>query len=767
MPEERLYVKIVMPRQGVEKKKTGGGGKIVPFSSVTPRVRERLVAGLDSAEELLEHTPLQKPVVPLKATITSKALAKSHWDNALFDQRSCPVIGAGKPGELYLRGSRQGINILKKRIKHGSTLQIVKEISALRELRPLSPEDRLNGMTAAGLFAVAPDSYGRKPLKVKLFDYCDPATQASEVSAFEQRLQGRAISFIRHSQFKRQDIYTVTCKTEIEVEYLAKALSVRSIGLVPTFRSLREARLNSRPAPASLLQSENDPASYPIVAVVDSGVTSSIPELDHWIYARERFVARPEENIYHGTFIAGLLVWGHLLNPGQSEIGRHPCRILDIHVLPNTDPTHGPVGSITEAELLQDLEQALIKYANEVKVWNLSLGSDELCRLDRFSDFAVELDNLQERFGVTFVIAAGNYDSPPLLSYPRDEVTAAAGRITSPADSVLGITVGAISQLDHPVSGSHRGEPSPFSRNGPGPNHIIKPDLVHFGGNIGIDLSHALGMTSIESGPNVVEDIGTSFAAPFISRQLASIHHRITPMPSATLARAILTHNALDVRTKGRVADGDDHYLGFGTPVDVERALECEPHSMTLVFEEVLRPGYFLEWDNFPYPESLISAGKFTGEIWMTLAYPPARNPAFGSEYCETHVSAHFGIYRGDGKSEKFIGMVPPEHTNPGLLYESFQVRNLRKWAPVRTYHRFLRTGVTGKRWRLCVELLCRHGVEETNASTQPFALLLTIADPNHRAPVYDEMMRNLRSRFQTQNLMLRSTVRVQSAAGS
>ncbi|HEX2750064.1 MAG TPA: S8 family serine peptidase, partial [Verrucomicrobiales bacterium] len=89
--------------------------------------------------------------------------------------------------------------------------------------------------------------------------------------------------------------------------------------------------------------------------------------------------------------------------------------------VPNSDPTHGAVGHITEAELLQDLEQVLLKHANEVKVWNLSLGSDEVCTLDRFSDFAVQLDNLQERFGVTFVIAAGNYADAPLLPYPRND----------------------------------------------------------------------------------------------------------------------------------------------------------------------------------------------------------------------------------------------------------------------------------------------------------------------------------------------------------
>ena len=80
--------------------------------------------------------------------------------------------------------------------------------------------------------------------------------------------------------------------------------------MVPMFRTLRDARLNSRPAPKSVFTSEADPASFPIVGVVDSGVTKKIPELEKWIYSRERFVAAAEENTYHGTFVAGLFGMG-------------------------------------------------------------------------------------------------------------------------------------------------------------------------------------------------------------------------------------------------------------------------------------------------------------------------------------------------------------------------------------------------------------------------------------------------------------------------
>ena len=56
-------------------------------------------------------------------------------------------------------------------------------------------------------------------------------------------------------------------------------------------------------------------------------------------------------------------------------------RILDIQVMPNADPTYGQVGQRDGSSYCRIWEQALSQYSfNEVKVWNLSLGSDEVCR---------------------------------------------------------------------------------------------------------------------------------------------------------------------------------------------------------------------------------------------------------------------------------------------------------------------------------------------------------------------------------------------------
>lgn len=145
----------------------------------------------------------------------------------------------------------------------------------------------------------------------------------------------------------------------------------------------------------------------------------------------------------------------------------------------------------------------------------------------------------------------------------------------------------------------------------------------------------------------------------------------------------------------------------------------------------------------------------------------------WGTEYCETHIDAHFGVYRTQRSRETgqlkpkpvFVGLVPLEHKNPGQLYESYPVEKLRKWAPVRTYYGNLGPkGERGDQWRLKLQMLTRHGIEDEEAfKTQAFSLIVTIADPEKKVQVYDEMAQIVRNRFQSQNLTVRATARVRA----
>ncbi|MBI5922083.1 MAG: S8 family serine peptidase [Betaproteobacteria bacterium] len=770
---ERLPIKLIMPKQGTERRVPGGGAPPQPFREVDAKYRKRLSNQLGAIREaILPQLKLTKSA-PVRVKVMAKAAAKSHRPEKLFSDQSCPIISAGQLGELFIKATPEGLDRLTQMIESNTSEQIIKEISCIESIEPVTPTLRRRGMNAEDILRRSPRRRDRFVTRIRLFDYGADDDHLALVANFEAVCVERGIRLDQRGYSARSFVYAADCNTVADVEALSRIIGVRTISNMPLIRMIRPRMMNQQALPPMPSRDTSD-ADVPVVVVVDSGISKNIPALDSWVMGRICDVAAPyDQNTDHGTFVAGLICWGGVLNPTLAGVDDSPCAVFDLQVIPNDDPARGETSALLEHELLASLESALRLHANKYKVWNFSLGTDSICSMDEFSEMAEELDNLQEKYQVSFVISAGNYATPPLLDFPRTLTQLDSGRITSPADSVLGITVGSVSHVGYKANGPKQHQPSAFSRHGAGPNHIIKPDLVHYGGSCSTDAVHVHGIRSV-TGAGLVEDLGTSFATPLVSRTLAQIYHQITPTPTPVLARALLTHHARDPRSGTRVPDGEENFLGFGLPAGLPYCLECTPHTATLVFDDTLRPGYFLEWDNFPYPASLKRDGKYFGEIWMTLAFAPARGSRWGTEYCETHIEAHLGVYRdrvsrdtGEIK-QVFTGLVPPEHRNPGQLYESYQVEKLRKWAPVRTYHgRLNDSGERGNRWRLMLRLLTRHGIEKEEAAfkPQPFSLIITIADPESKAPVYDEVAQIVRNRFQAQNLAVRARTQVRGKA--
>jgi len=766
--ESRRPIKVILPEQGAVRGVPPGGSSAGPFRPVDSEFRNSLGRQVAKLRQVIVPLARRTGSAPMRVKLLPRALAKTHRpDKQLFSEETCPIVGAGRLGELFLKATPEGLNELERRIQTGLSQKFEKELSAVEAIEPITAQVRRGGVKAEDILRRSPRSKKGFLTRVRLFDFGQKGDQERLSADFFATAKQREITVSNGGYSPSSYTFEVECRSGEDVEALSNVIGVRSVTQMPLVRVVQPKVLKREGLPESLPEPHED---LPVVVVVDSGISQDVPELESWVVGRDSHVAPQYENTEHGTFVAGLICWGQELNPTLAGIDESRCRVFDLQVQPNADPAKGPLGTLTESELLQDLTTALQDYANKYKVWNISLGTSSLCSLSDFSPLAVELDKLQERYKVTFVISAGNYDNPPLLDYPRKKDDQERGRITSPADSVLGVTVGSVSHVDYKKNGPKEHHPSAFSRHGAGPNHIIKPDLVHYGGSCSRDVSHVSGVRSV-AGSGTAENLGTSFAAPLVSRTLANTYHQITPTPSPVLARALLTHHARDPRSGARVPDGEENYFGFGLQAKLPYCLECTPHSSTLVFEDTLRPRYYLEWDDFPYPPSLRRGGRYFGEVWMTVAFSPSRGERWGSEYCETHIEANFGVYykRKNRKTgvEKpvFRGLVPPEHKNKGELHESFQVEQLRKWAPVRTYYGNLgEKGERGDRWRLKLRVFTRHGIESHEAyRPQPFSLIVTIADPEQRAPVYDEMVQTMRSRFQTENLNVRTSVRARA----
>lgn len=766
--QERLPIKLILPKQAAERKVLGRGSPPKPFRDVDNKYRNHLANQVAAIQEsILPHLGAIK-AAPVRVKVIAKAAAKSHRPETLFSDQTCPIIGSGGLGELFIKATPKGLAKLKTSIENNKTDRIVKELSCIESIEAVTPMLRRKSASAEEVLRSSPRSQNGFITRVKLFNFGADEDQYAIAKEFLAACKAQGVNLNPNGYSPLSWTYAAECRNVSDVEFLSKTISVRSISRMPLVRTIRPQSFNTSALPTLPTRNLND-LDVPVVVVVDSGISDNIPELNTWVMGRESYVPRPYSNTDHGTFVAGLICWGQELNPTIAGVDPGPCAVFDLQVIPNSDPSRGDTGTLLESELLMSLETALNEHANKYKVWNLSLGTNDVCSLDEFSELAVQLDNLQEKYQVSFVISAGNYNNPPLLDFPRKPEQLDPGRITSPADSVLGITVGSISHVDFSINGPKHHHPSAFSRHGAGPNHIIKPDLVHYGGSCSTDGRQTHGIRSITNS-GIGENLGTSFSTPLVSRTLAQIYHQITPTPSPVLTRALLTHHARDPRSGRRVPDGEENFLGFGLPSVTPYNLSCTPHTATLIFEDTLRPGYYLEWDDFPYPPSLKRNGRYYGEIWMTLAFAPSRGDRWGTEYCETHIDAHLGVYheqvsRDTGEIKlKFKGLVPPEHRNLGQLYETYQVEKLRKWAPVRTYFGDMGSkGEKGLRWRMMLKLLTRHGVELDGSMLKPqqFSLIVTIADPKGTAPVYDEMAQIVRNRFQAQNLAVRARTRV------
>ena len=191
---------------------------------------------------------------------------------------------------------------------------------------------------------------------------------------------------------------------------------------------------------------------------------------------------------------------------------------------------------IDEDHLLSHVEDAVERYGprsdkpldQPVLVWNLSLGgTDSVASEDLFSVVAMELDRIAYENKVLFTVSAGNYTNAPLRGWQAsrgpDIVANGEDRISPPADSALSVSVGSLSDTSNPPTASPADCPSPFSRRGPGPGMLVKPDVAHYGGTCGRMGEPVQGIRGPHLNGIPLEGTGTSFASPRIAAPLAQI----------------------------------------------------------------------------------------------------------------------------------------------------------------------------------------------------------------------------------------------------
>lgn len=750
----RLPIKVVIPATSdYQKPLGGGGGPKKVFGDVTSKLRLDLA---DQVAEVVSHFERAFQATPnlaavARVTLKKDALAKSHRPSALFNSNTCPIIGGNAFGELLVSVQPKGLARLRQKIQEDDTKVGVAAISTVERIEPYRGDDA-DKITEAGREAIQRN--GSLDMKLQLFRHRDSTIDGNILRAFRSKLEQIDLAPEQLQYGEGQRVFRVKNVPQMAVAQLAAFVGTQALSDFPMYRAvrtetipLRVARVTDFPAPVA-------GETYPVVGIIDSGVNPDDPLLGPWTVAREDFVPPKYRDHNHGSFVAGLVVNGKILNHDDPRFPNVNAKFVDVVAIP------GNGQSIREDDLVSIIEEVVPKHPS-VKVWNLSLGTDSApCRNDAFSDLAATLDRIQDQYGVRFVIASGNYRALPFRGWPPED-HGEDDRVCPPADSVRGITVGSIAHVERPNSRVKVEEPSPFSRRGPGACFLPKPEVVHYGGNCDRNGQYQqTGILSINGERNLAESVGTSFSTPLVSGLLANIYEALGKDASHVLAKALLVHSAL---TQSKAIRAEElRYRGFGVPADLLRVLTCDQHSATLIFEPgQVKPGLDFVKESFPIPDCLrTEEGKVRGEFLMTLAYDPPLDLAFGAEYCLRNVEVSLGTYDpADPRKPEHCGKIPCEPRDISKLYERNLVENGFKWSPIKVYRQEFPRGVAGEHWRVVVSAHDRQGVnrqEPTNV-----ALVLTIRDPERKQPVYDQIVAKMtQSGWITQDLRMSDRVR-------
>lgn len=502
--------------------------------------------------------------------------------------------------------------------------------------------------------------------------------------------------------------------------------------------------------------------TYPRLGIIDSGVSSALAS---WTLGRFDYLKPHQVDEVHGTGVATLAVAGQSANGPAIAPEPDGCQIYDLPLFPNLPFGHVYPGGF--AAFLEEVEQGVREAKDEhgVRIFNMSINTFNAVERHNYSALAARLDAIADRHQVLIVNSAGNLKGAdvraPWPKTPRDVLAYFAARtapdtICQPTESVRGLSVGA---LDPPGTAQVTGAPARYTRRGPGLEVGIKPDLVHYGGSAPFAIDQTTGLVSAKPDGSPILVCGTSFAAPLVARTLADLDQKTSQGLAPRTLRALAVHHA---ETPAPLAKRGlkvlaRQFSGFGKPPGAADMLETSDSTITLVFEGILPKGVDrpqIMRFAFVWPAALVDpvSQGCTGRARLTLAYDAPLDPAFGAEFTRVNLDAAlkqqqpkprkdgspsfadqttmFGLPKSSGLPERERALI--DH---GL-----------KWWPTKRYGANFEAHGSSANWRLEINSLTR-AEAEFPAEGVPFALILTIEDPDGQKPIYQSFRQYLQAR--------------------
>lgn len=486
------------------------------------------------------------------------------------------------------------------------------------------------------------------------------------------------------------------------------------------------ANKNSLDLKKLLIDPNVDIPDLPLVAVLDSGVKfpSGLESLIHDVWKDDNSTGGDYE---HGTKVASRICFGYIVDQLQNRYVLPQARIVDCQVLD---------GSVPVDVFIKRIQKVALNYSEVCKVYNLSANTNIPIEGDEMSIVGYELDVIQKKYNIQFIISAGNHQLANTQYTLEDILDDDESRISPPADSMLGICVGAISGESHPNTLSNKNEITSYSRRGPGFNGFIKPDLVAYAGEI----SNVMGSLSVpedkfslmlDKNGKLSPDAGTSFSAPIVAGMYARILQELPQTGNVLLAKALMYHSTKPIWDDEELSEDELIYAhniyGRGLPT-LEESLFSSNHKVTFVRTGTLNK-ITKERVTIYMPELLAAqVGRNIARVSVTCLTMPNVDRTKGTEYLGAYVRASL---KKSGQKEDLLPVSPD--------FKEGRV----KWDCVQQFSKVFSKFNSGD-WQVWLELFSRWELENEDVE---YALVVTIEDISGSLDIYNEILLSNRYR--------------------
>lgn len=355
------------------------------------------------------------------------------------------------------------------------------------------------------------------------------------------------------------------------------------------------------------------PTIEPTIGVIDTLFDKRV-YFGEWVEYHDMVddnLPKKPDDYRHGTAVDSIIVDGARLNPWLDDgCGRFRVRHFGV-----------AIGSKFSSFTITKQIKEIIANNKDIKVWNISLGSNQEVNDNFISAEAAILDKIQYENDVIFVVAGTNKPSANIE------------KIGSPADSINSVVVNAVTKS---------GLSTKYARRGLALSFFAKPDISYYGGSEEqyIKVCEPLGEANVA---------GTSFAAPWIARKLSYL------MDVLGLNRVVAKAMLIDAARGWNEKPTPEEVALYGhgiVPIKIDDIVHTKDDEIKFLVYDVSEKWNTYNY-HFPVP---IKDDKYPYIARATMCYFPMCDRTQGVDYTNTELNLHFGRINDKGKLEDIKG---------------------------------------------------------------------------------------------------------------